>query len=84
MVNSHESNFFTFMVRQVQATRTLCIKYGYGLYFSDNVPEDTDKQEGINFFGGSWNARLYGEIPFRNMNKVVYTAVMQKELRELL
>ena len=84
MVNSHESTFFTFMVRQVQATRMLWMKYGYGLYFSDNVPEDIDKQEGINFFGCSWNARLYGEIPFRNINKVIYIAVIQKILRELL
>ena len=40
MVNSHESNLLKFMVRRVQATRMLWMKYRYILYFSDNVPED--------------------------------------------
>ena len=77
MVNSHESNLLKFMVRQVQATRILFMKYGYILYVSDNIPEDTDKQEYINLFRCSCNARVYVKIPFRKINKIGYFTVIQ-------
>lgn len=83
MVNSHESNLLKFMVRQVQTTRILWMKYGYSLYFSDNVPEDTDKQDYINLLGCSWNARIYGKIPFRNISKDMYFTVIQGNLIEV-